>query len=122
MNNNGIAFVSGDKKRAITFKDIAKALGSPKGLPIPKDMEMGFEATVNFRPPDVTYCNGTHVAEVKVDVETGVVEIVRYQVVNDSGIVSIYSATFVEFIRHTLGFTVLNSIILLLFRYFSNNV
>ena len=49
-------------------------------------MPVGFEATVNFKPPDVTYCNASHVVEVEVDPETGGVEIVRYVVVNDSGV------------------------------------
>ena len=83
---DGLARVKDDPAKTLTFGDIAKALGAAKGLSIPKDMPIGFEATVNFKPPDVTYCNASHVVEVEVDPETGGVEIVRYVVVNDSGV------------------------------------
>ncbi|MDA0997163.1 MAG: xanthine dehydrogenase family protein molybdopterin-binding subunit [Proteobacteria bacterium] len=91
---DGFARVKGDQAKSLTFKDIAKALGAAKGLAIPKDMPIGFEATVNFRPPDVTYCNASHVVQVEVDPETGGVEIVRYVVVNDSG--TLINPTLVE--------------------------
>ena len=83
---DGLARVKDDPANSLTFKEIAKALGAAKGLAIPKDMPIGFEATVNFRPPDVTYCNASHVVEVEVSAETGGVEILRYVVVNDSGV------------------------------------
>lgn len=83
---DGSARLKSDPAKALSFKDIAKALGAAKGIPIPKDISIGFEATVNFRPPDVTYCNAAHVVEVEVDAETGEVEILRYTVVNDSGV------------------------------------
>jgi carbon-monoxide dehydrogenase large subunit len=83
---DGLARIKTDPTKSLTFKDIAKALSAAKGCPIPKDMPIGFEATVNFRPPDVTYCNATHVVEVEASPETGGVEILRYVVVNDSGV------------------------------------
>ena len=43
------------------------------------------EALGTFTPETVTYCNGCHVAEVEVDIETGAVEILRYTVVHDCG-------------------------------------
>ncbi len=39
-----------------------------------------------FVPPEATYPNGTHVAEIEIDPETGVVEIVSYVVVDDFGV------------------------------------
>ncbi len=91
---DGVARVKDEPAKSVTFKDIAKALGAAKGLSIPKDISIGFEATVNFRPPDVTYCNAAHVVEVEVDPETGAVEILRYVVVNDSG--TLINPTLVE--------------------------
>ena len=48
-------------------------------------MAPGLAAAIDFQPPALTYCNGTHVVEVEVDVETGAVRIVRYVVVHDCG-------------------------------------
>ena len=45
----------------------------------------GLEHTAYFTPPQASYCNGTHVAEVEVDPFTGGVKIVRYTVAHDSG-------------------------------------
>jgi len=91
---DGVAHVKDDPTKSVTFKVIARALGAAKGMPIPKDMSIGFEATVSFRPPDVTYCNAAHVVEVEVDPETGAVEIKHYVVVNDSG--TLINPTLVE--------------------------
>jgi carbon-monoxide dehydrogenase large subunit len=45
----------------------------------------GIEHTAYFTPDQSTYSNGTHVAEVEVDIETGHVEILRYVVMHDCG-------------------------------------
>jgi aerobic carbon-monoxide dehydrogenase large subunit len=45
----------------------------------------GLEATSHFTPDQSTYSNGTHVAEVEVDIETGQVTILRYLVMHDCG-------------------------------------
>jgi aerobic carbon-monoxide dehydrogenase large subunit len=42
-------------------------------------------ASNDFTPPDATYPNGTHVAEVEVDPDTGVAKVVRYTIVDDFG-------------------------------------
>jgi carbon-monoxide dehydrogenase large subunit len=47
----------------------------------------GLEHTAYFAPPQASYCNGTHVAEVEVDPMTGAVTILRYAVGHDSGII-----------------------------------
>jgi carbon-monoxide dehydrogenase large subunit len=43
------------------------------------------EHTAYFTPPQASYCNGTHVAEVEVDPMTGGVKILNYTVAHDSG-------------------------------------
>jgi carbon-monoxide dehydrogenase large subunit len=48
-------------------------------------LEPGLEVSDYFTPRQATYCNGTHVAEVEVDPETGRVDITRYVVAHDSG-------------------------------------
>jgi carbon-monoxide dehydrogenase large subunit len=81
---NGFAKVAGsDLKRS--FREVAaKAVGMPgfsmAGGPLP-----GLEATSHFTPDQSTYSNGTHVAEVEVDIETGQVTILRYLVMHDCG-------------------------------------
>jgi carbon-monoxide dehydrogenase large subunit len=45
----------------------------------------GLENTAYFQPEQSTYSNGTHVAEVEVDAETGEVKILRYTVLHDCG-------------------------------------
>jgi carbon-monoxide dehydrogenase large subunit len=45
----------------------------------------GLSATDYFSPAQATYSNATHVVEVEVDVETGLVEILRYIVAHDCG-------------------------------------
>ena len=45
----------------------------------------GLEHTAYFTPDQSTYSNGTHVAEVEVDIETGAVRIGRYTVAHDCG-------------------------------------
>jgi carbon-monoxide dehydrogenase large subunit len=45
----------------------------------------GLAVTAEFTPPAVTFPNGCHMVEVEIDPETGVVEIVRYAIVEDIG-------------------------------------
>jgi carbon-monoxide dehydrogenase large subunit len=45
----------------------------------------GLSATVYFRPTQATYSNATHVVELEVDVETGLVQLLRYIVGHDCG-------------------------------------
>ncbi len=62
--------------RAIAFAEIAKLPNLDRGLLGAQDV---------FVPPQETFPNGTHVAEVEIDAETGAVEIVDYVVVDDFG-------------------------------------
>ena len=48
-------------------------------------MEPGLEAHRAYDPPPMTYSNATHVCEVVVDIETGVVTLERYVVAEDCG-------------------------------------
>jgi carbon-monoxide dehydrogenase large subunit len=63
--------------RAMTFAELA---GLPKATP---DLLTAADA---FVPPEATYPNGTHLAEVEVDPATGAVDIVNYVVVDDFGV------------------------------------
>ncbi len=65
--------------------DIAAALAGSPGFALPAGMAPGLAASVDFQPPGLTYCNGTHVVEAEVDPETGTVQLTRYVVVHDCG-------------------------------------
>ena len=52
---------------------------------MPKDVDPGLEAEVNFKPPALTYSNGVQAVEVEVDIDTGDVTFQNYVVVSDCG-------------------------------------
>lgn len=62
----------------ITFAEIAA---------LPEATQGTLSAEEAWRPPEATYPNGTHVCEVEIDPETGVVEVVGYTIVDDFGVV-----------------------------------
>ncbi len=77
--------VRGVPGMAVGLGEIARALAGQPGYAIPGGMEPGMEALGTFTPETVTYCNGCHVVEAEVDIETGAVDILRYTVVHDCG-------------------------------------
>ncbi|AWN45952.1 carbon monoxide dehydrogenase [Methylobacterium terrae] len=54
---------------------------------LPKATEAMRTGQGDFVPPSATYPNGTHVAEVEIDPDTGITTVVRYTVCDDFGIV-----------------------------------
>lgn len=62
--------------RAISFSEMAVHTKAK-----PEDLR----GDADFTPPDATYPNGTHVAEVEVDPQTGVVQLVGYTICDDFG-------------------------------------
>jgi len=70
---------------SVALSDVAKAVAGMPGFSLPGGLEPGLESLVNWQPPTLVYCNGTHVATVEVDVETGAIRILSYVVVHDSG-------------------------------------
>ena len=60
------------------------ASGRP-GFSLPAGVDPNLEATSYFSPAQATYTNGTHVAQVEVDPETGYVQVQRYVVAHDCG-------------------------------------
>ena len=68
-----------------TLGEIANTLNGVAGFSLPAGIAPGLAATSDYQPPAITYTNGSHVAEVEVDPETGHVRITRYVVVHDCG-------------------------------------
>ena len=78
-------FKVGGTDRSVTLKEVAKAAYDPDKLP--KGLEPGLTESGMFSPENHTFPNGCHVCEVEIDPDTGVVEVVRYIVVDDVGTV-----------------------------------
>jgi carbon-monoxide dehydrogenase large subunit len=69
--------------KSVTMKEVAFAAYTN---PAP-DSEPGLEATYYYDPPNLTFPNGTYIAVVDVDADTGVVKVRRFLAVDDCGIV-----------------------------------
>jgi carbon-monoxide dehydrogenase large subunit len=82
--DDGIFAIAGTD-RSVTIDAVARAAFNPAQLP--PGLEPGFAESGHFTPPAPTFPNGCHVCEVEIDPETGHVEIVRYVVVDDFGVV-----------------------------------
>jgi carbon-monoxide dehydrogenase large subunit len=76
-------FSSPRTNATLTIKEVAKAAANPAKLP--EGMEAGLVATAVFNNETDNYPNGCHVCELEIDEETGVIEMLRYSVVDDVG-------------------------------------
>jgi carbon-monoxide dehydrogenase large subunit len=82
---DGRATGRGGNKPSIGFGELARLAQGMPGFSFPAGQAPGLEHTAYFTPPQASYCNGTHVAEVEVDLMTGGVTILNYTVAHDSG-------------------------------------
>jgi len=80
--NVGVRGVPGMQK---SFREVAIHAISAPGMSNLGGLVPGLEYTAYFTPDQSTYSNGTHIAEVEVDIETGEVTIGRYVVFHDCG-------------------------------------
>lgn len=71
--------------RSVTLNEVARAAYTPGQLPA--EIEPGLDEAVGFAPPVSNYPNGCHVCELEIDPDTGVVEFMSYDVVDDVGTV-----------------------------------
>jgi carbon-monoxide dehydrogenase large subunit len=78
-------FSSQKTNQTLTIKEVAKASLEPKNLP--DGMEPGLIEKAIYTGKVASYPNGCHVCELEIDEETGEVEILRYNVVDDVGTV-----------------------------------
>jgi carbon-monoxide dehydrogenase large subunit len=72
--------------RRIDFAAVARAAHVPHDYPL-ETVEPGLEESAFYDPPNFAFSNGTHVAEVEVDCDTGSVRIISYRAVDDMGTV-----------------------------------
>jgi carbon-monoxide dehydrogenase large subunit len=78
-------FSSPKTNRTMTIKEVA--IDAANSAKIPEAMEPGLTGTAVYKAGKQNFPNGCHVCEVEIDGETGVVDIVRYSVVDDVGTV-----------------------------------
>ncbi|HTP90219.1 MAG TPA: xanthine dehydrogenase family protein molybdopterin-binding subunit [Xanthobacteraceae bacterium] len=78
-------FSSPKSNQTMTIKEVAKASIDPKNLP--QGMEVGLISTAIYQGKVASYPNGVHVCELEIDEDTGEVEILHYNVVDDVGTV-----------------------------------
>jgi len=81
---DGVFAIAGTD-RNVTIEAVARAAFNPSQLS--PGLEPGFAESGHFTPPAPTFPNGCHVCEVEIDPDTGHIEIVRYVVVDDFGVV-----------------------------------
>jgi carbon-monoxide dehydrogenase large subunit len=83
----GQVFVKGAPFRSVAFREIARRAYMVSEVGLADGIEPGLEATTYYDPPIQTISNGTHLALVEVDRETGRVKVLRYVVAHDCGTV-----------------------------------
>ena len=82
--SDGIFTVAGTDK-SIDIMEVAQASYSPNK--IPADVEIGLDEMYSYLPDTETFPNGTHVCELEVDPDTGAIDILKYSVIDDVGVV-----------------------------------
>ena len=80
---DGQLTVAGTDK-SVTFGEVALAAYVPHNYPL-DTLEPGLEETAFYDPKNFTYPAGTHICEVEVDQDTGVVEVVSFSAADDFG-------------------------------------
>ena len=80
----GRIFAKACPGEGLSIRELAQEFHSPLHE-FPEELSPGLEATHSFSLAGAAVSGGTHVAIVEVDIETGVVNILRYVVVEDCG-------------------------------------
>jgi carbon-monoxide dehydrogenase large subunit len=78
-------FVIGGTDRSVGLMELAAKIHA--GLELPPGLPQTLDVSNISNGPPSAFPNGCHIAEVEVDPETGIVDVVRYTFVNDFGVV-----------------------------------
>jgi aerobic carbon-monoxide dehydrogenase large subunit len=78
-------FVIAGTDRSVDLLDLAAQLNT--GLTLPPELPQTLDVADIYDGPPSAFPNGCHIAEVEVDPETGIVDVVKYTFVNDFGLV-----------------------------------
>ena len=83
---DGFAYVRGTPTMGMTIADVATKVYTEPGA-LPPDVPLGLETQVRYAPENfVTWSNACHMCTVEIDRATGEVEILRYVVSEDCGV------------------------------------
>ena len=86
QNRGGGQFRIAGTDRTIGIMELADQIRSG-AVTLPPDLPQTLSVSHVAEGPPFAYPNGCHIAEVEVDPETGVTEVVRYHMVNDFGVI-----------------------------------
>lgn len=86
LRRGGIGIV-GVPGRTVSLADVARASRPGWDHGRPTGIDAGLEETYYYEPPTVTWTSAVHLAVVEVDIETGRVNIEKYVVAHDCGVV-----------------------------------
>ncbi len=86
QNKGGGQFRITGTDRAVGIMELADQIRSGE-LVLPDNLPQSLSVSHVAEGPPFAYPNGCHIAEVEVDPETGVTEVVRYHMVNDFGVI-----------------------------------
>jgi len=78
-------FVIAGTDRSVGLMELAARIHA--GLELPSGLPAGLNVADIYDGPPSAFPNGCHIAEVEVDPETGVVDVVKYTFVNDFGVI-----------------------------------
>lgn len=79
-------FLSPGTNERLGFGQVAFAAYAASGFPT-SEIEPGLKEGTFFDPPDFNFPAGTHVCEVEIDADTGMVAVVRFVAVDDFGVI-----------------------------------
>lgn len=80
-------FSSTGTNQTLPFGDMAYAAHAASGFPT-AEIEPGLVESSFFDPPNFTFPSGVHVAEVEIDPETGVTEVIAFSAADDFGVLA----------------------------------
>ena len=80
-----MAFTIVGTDRRISLAQVAQAAQAPEAAGLPAELAGPIDETDRYQATALTYPNGCHLCELEIDPETGVVELLRYRVVDDFG-------------------------------------
>ncbi len=91
VDANTVEFADGEfsspgSNQRLTFGEVAFNAYTAFNFPT-AELEPGLKASCFFDPPDFNFPAGTHVCEVEIDADTGVIEVVDFVAVDDFGVV-----------------------------------